>query len=921
MAEDEDQDGRHRGLSDEQRSKPASPVAPVRSGSGTPVSQGHPTRSRSASPVHGAEDLADAGIDAYFGSGDDGNDLFAPTNVSDFGHSASYDTWGTYATAADASQPELAEAENTAQEYAPNDDAHNVMSYFGGDETHFDDPHAFSVRGYHDEQAHLDPSSFHPSEHTYFHSPLYSTTVPHQQHPVDSGGQQDAFYDYDYQYSNADEPNWHQGQNHQDNVAEAQYDDSHQGYFQDSGHFDYGGEHWNTDYAATGDQHAQEEYHTEHASQSGPGHHYNEQRSGVHLDDIDLGDHYTPPNEHRTVTRSLRQGEAVASRQPFVAPDPHPIPCFAFGGRFAICHPGRQSARPSNNPNLSQIRVCSLRVLLSRTRLLQEIESFPGPLTKRSDVTSVFLQRATPTGRHHLLWQLLELYSAGKGSVDMSKAIALLGGGASGDSEWLDSRSRQRRSHCLLSTADTQATSFKDESRTVTKLQQLIISGQLHEAIRFATQNGLWAHALLLSQCLGDDQRRSVGLMFRDTFLARGSPLHTVYGVLSDNFSASDELSENWMENVASIISVPNAAGSIIEIGKKLLSGGRVDEGHACYLLAAALGYPYESLFEVIGLDSSTPRRSSPMQCLAPDAVQMTETYEHAVRQRDSRFTVLPLVAQKFAYACLLIDVGETGHALDYVTTVMRSISEIEQSRRGPPQQPIFSKAYCNCVKVVQQCLQRVTSGGGRIEKAGVFGSLFDNLSRFLIGNEDSAQRDPNSQPPVPIARSAPAEEAAVPAPAPPAMQGPASSGAEQEPDAGSVEDKNILNKLTGFLSGLRTTSPNRADDFNDDHEEKFVWDAALGKWVSQSGIPLQPASPKEKPASAPPPPRRPGYVAGSAAKPAPRQGIVSRYALSEETSYAPPAAQAAPNRPPAPPRRYPPVAHPRLPARTGANR
>lgn len=61
---------------------------------------------------------------------------------------------------------------------------------------------------------------------------------------------------------------------------------------------------------------------------------------------------------------------------------------------------------------------------------------------------------------------------------------------------------------------------------------------------------------------------------------------------------------------------------------------------------------------------------------------------------------------------------------------------------------------------------------GGRIEKAGVFGSLFDNLSRFLIGNEDSAQRDPNSQPPVPIARSAPAEEAAVPAPAPPAMQG-----------------------------------------------------------------------------------------------------------------------------------------------------
>lgn len=35
-------------------------------------------------------------------------------------------------------------------------------------------------------------------------------------------------------------------------------------------------------------------------------------------------------------------------------------------------------SRPSNNPNLSQIRVCSLRVLLSRTRLLQEIESFPG---------------------------------------------------------------------------------------------------------------------------------------------------------------------------------------------------------------------------------------------------------------------------------------------------------------------------------------------------------------------------------------------------------------------------------------------------------------------------------------------------------------------------------------------------------------
>lgn len=81
--------------------------------------------------------------------------------------------------------------------------------------------------------------------------------------------------------------------------------------------------------------------------------------------------------------------------------------------------------------------------------------------------------------------------------------------------------------------------------------------------------------------------------------------------------------------------------------------------------------------------------------------------FVNPVQLREPSFIMECLIAPKFAYACLLIDIGLVDHAAQYVSLVIRSIKKSNRTRAGR-----FSAEYCNAIQSVEQRLNTVTSSG-----------------------------------------------------------------------------------------------------------------------------------------------------------------------------------------------------------------
>jgi hypothetical protein len=74
---------------------------------------------------------------------------------------------------------------------------------------------------------------------------------------------------------------------------------------------------------------------------------------------------------------------------------------------------------------------------------------------------------------------------------------------------------------------------FNEEQYAVTELQKIVLSGNLEEAYKYAISAQLWTHALILASNMNVDLFRSTASQFAEGTLRDGSPLRTLYLLLS----------------------------------------------------------------------------------------------------------------------------------------------------------------------------------------------------------------------------------------------------------------------------------------------------------------------------------------------------------------------------------------------------
>eukprot|EP00474_Spongospora_subterranea_P009655 CRZ10113.1 hypothetical protein [Spongospora subterranea] len=559
------------------------------------------------------------------------------------------------------------------------------------------------------------------------------------------------------------------------------------------------------------------------------------------------------------------------SNTTYRAPDPHPIMCFAFGGKIVTTFVKASRHQKDHGAELKlgfhmksypgPVRCRPLKNILTNTLFGDVISSFCGPLTSSSKIVKLLESRSSSREPSCLLWQLVSNLAHNKGIFNGAQVSSTLTGDvphSSGD-VWLGGSQSDAGSPCLPHPVSYP----KPQNDDITEIQRYVIAGQLAQACEFASSKGLWSHALVISSYCDPKLHQTIIVRYRDSFLTSGSPLHTIYGVIAQTPVNSIEY---WRQNLAALYNLPRSQNAIIQLGNILLSNGDIIGAHSCFILCSHL----ENL-SLLGC--STPLNKT-FQCLSPASLQLTEVYEHSIRRHDNKFVLIPLISHKFSYACLLIDLGYIADAADYVATVIRAITQCEMQNRK-----LFNSDYCTAIRHIEQRLNRLTQGGGKIEKASVLGSLFDNISRLLIGKDEEHKGAPAT-----ATRPAVFNSNVTAHPEKPVAQPPVPE------NTGDVNtDENILTKLSGFFKKRTGTSPSSNADFEDDNEEKFVWDPVSNNWISNVvGAPVPLAD--STPARVPPPPSRRSQASAHPMprNPVERTKIASRYALDHAIKPAP---------------------------------
>jgi len=443
---------------------------------------------------------------------------------------------------------------------------------------------------------------------------------------------------------------------------------------------------------------------------------------------------------------------------------------------------GGQSA-PKLKPVSGEIRLRKVKDVLVED---DGVSTFPGPLKskgKKRDVVTWLSTRITVLEQHAskqagmpknaeeklLLWKVMRILVEHDGVLAGNPAVT------AAVSELLVSVVEPRQIPDAVEAASLPSVhSSTVTSATVSEIRAHLLAGEREKAVWHAVDNKMWGHALIISSTTNNDLWKQVVQEFvRKQVRASSSQdnrsLAALYEVFAGNWGESiDQLVplaarqgfqmvnaadkqgqaqdtaeglEKWRETLSLVVHNRSNGdeNGLVALGKLLISYGRVEAAHVCYLFARSVAIfggadDAQSHFSLLGVDLTS--ESSP-KVVDTDAILLTEVYEFALSLAPAAPTFFPphLQAHKLQHAYLLTELGLRSEAQQYCDSIA---SALKSSTRGSPYyHPLFVNAIDDLSKRLSQSPQ--TSGSSwmsKITKDKVSSNVWSKFNKFVAGDE-----------------------------------------------------------------------------------------------------------------------------------------------------------------------------------------
>lgn len=498
----------------------------------------------------------------------------------------------------------------------------------------------------------------------------------------------------------------------------------------------------------------------------------------------------------RTITQGLEFVRPADSR----AADPLerwrgcPIFHWGLGGSILLHFPqqvpryGTGHGIPTIQCNPGEVTVHSIKAL---NPLSQSLSSFPGPLkgkSKKKDVSgwleatiksmaaeleSSNLDNLLPSDLRQrkeemiLLWKVMQILvdhsGVLEGNSEVNEAVARV----LADSEPTNSMTlpiQEKLTHAIHQGDHA-------SPQAIQEIHSNLLQGEREKAVWYAADQGLWAHAMLISSTLRKDVWKQVIQEFarQDVKKAGESTesLAALYQVFAGNWEESiDELVppseragfqmvrkdtvnparnalqglERWRETVRLIVNNRSNEDhrALHALGKLLASYGRPEAAHICFLFAGSLskfGGADDPQTDIVLLGADYLNQKLDLD-LNLDAILLTEIYEYALTLTSSSAPTMPyLQVFKLRHSILLAENGYRNEALQYCDAISAAI------KATPRPSPYY---HPNLITQLDDLSKRLSkspkdSSSSWIPKPSmekVSGSMWAKFNSFVAGDD-----------------------------------------------------------------------------------------------------------------------------------------------------------------------------------------
>ncbi|CAO3692145.1 unnamed protein product [Rhizopus stolonifer] len=479
-----------------------------------------------------------------------------------------------------------------------------------------------------------------------------------------------------------------------------------------------------------------------------------------------------------------------------------PLVSFGFGGQLLVSFPKRvpdyYTSTISSRPGPIQFK--KLKDLVPFTPFSGPclFDSAVGIKQKKKDLAVYIAQKInmfeqqkqslTLTGYHKMeakiiLWQLVQVYLETEGHID--------------DKDKMDQALLQVLRRPIPSEDDTHfslpsQTMQQDQAdlsdQLLSKIESYLLNGDRVGAVNYAIQEDLWAHALIISSCVGKElwQKVIAGFVDREmnattemrqtrTFhniAGSNQPLRVMYSLFSGvgaaamkefilhdiqyvnvpygTVSSKPPVDVNqlikWRDTVAILLANRTARDSeaLTALGDMMKEQGWIEAAHICYLLS-----PQTSIHS--GLDTMNVRWTlMGSDICSIESIRLTEIYELGYQLKYTN--CLPfLQGYKLAHAWILSDYGLFNEAQRYHEAIDEAV------RSSTKESPYLNQSLINQLAAFESHLENVTGKKTSVDPSSwlkpkfqkktltsLWGSLEGSFTKFVSGEELAQEPAPS---------------------------------------------------------------------------------------------------------------------------------------------------------------------------------
>lgn len=254
-----------------------------------------------------------------------------------------------------------------------------------------------------------------------------------------------------------------------------------------------------------------------------------------------------------------------------------------------------------------------------------------------------------------ILWELLKQLIDTRGTIEIPRVKQVL--------------SAQLQTHNMT---DLDAPKPEAKPLDFSKLELLLLNGDLQTARRLAIESQEWAHALMLGKALDETTYQETLASFAKQSFSLGSPTQTfclaqankIQEILQDKTNNLDHiksLTNDWQRTLLMILSNPQGE-CLRQFGDNLwILEKKVEAAHVCYLtMGRDFGY-FDDPHTRIALVGADHRTSSSFVTF--ESLARTEIFEFAKMLANSQFSIPKIQPYKFIHAQLLAEMGQLDKA------------------------------------------------------------------------------------------------------------------------------------------------------------------------------------------------------------------------------------------------------------------